>query len=69
MDAFTRDIEAKLAEAREFLAALQSGNLHIGAPSEGRTEAKIADLQRQIAEYQAILDKRRGPATEGNGHG
>jgi hypothetical protein len=52
-----RDIEANLAEAQEHLAALQSGNLHIGSPFEAWTEAKMYQLQRQIAEYQGILDK------------
>jgi hypothetical protein len=55
------DINAKLVEAREFLEALESGKLHIGAPHEGRTEAKIYDLKRQIAMYQSILDKRHAP--------
>ena len=54
-----QEIRAKMAEAQEFLKALESGNLHIGQPLEGRTEAKIADLRRQIAMYQSILDKRR----------
>jgi len=53
-----RDIEAELAEAQEFLRGLESGNLHIGQPFEGRTEAKIADLKRQIATYEAILEKQ-----------
>jgi hypothetical protein len=53
------DIRARLAEDEDFLTALQSGNLHIGRPSEGRTEAKIADLRRQIAIWQSILAKRR----------
>ena len=54
---FRMDIEARLAEAQEMLEGLQSGNLYIGQPFEGRTEAKIHDLRRQIAEYQSILDK------------
>jgi len=41
------------------LHALQSGHLHIGGPFDGRTEAKIADLRRQIAQYQSILDKQQ----------
>jgi hypothetical protein len=57
-DSWGDDIRAKLDEAQEMLDVLQSGNLHIGRPFEGRTEAKIADLRRQIAEYQSILDKR-----------
>jgi hypothetical protein len=28
-------------------------------PFEGRTEVKIADLSRQIAQYQSILDKQQ----------
>ena len=51
------EIRAKLAEAQEMLEALQSGKLHIGRPFEGRTEAKMFDLRRKIAEYQSILDK------------
>ncbi len=51
-------IEAKIAEAQNLLEGLEGGTLHIGAPYEGRTEAKIYDLKRQIAMYQSILDKR-----------
>ena len=53
------DIKARLAEDEDFLTALQSGNIHIGHPSEGPTEAKIADLRRQIAIWQSLLVKRR----------
>jgi hypothetical protein len=53
------DIKARLAEDEDFLTALQNGNLNIGDPSEGRTEAKIADLQRQIAIWRSLLVKRR----------
>ena len=49
--------EIKLAEARQMLEALESGNLHVGSPFEGRTEAKIADLRRKIAECQIIKDR------------
>jgi hypothetical protein len=52
------EIKAKLAEAQGHLEALQDGHLHIGHPSEHRTEAKIYDLRRQIAEYESILQKR-----------
>lgn len=51
-------IKAKIAEAQNWLEGLEGGTLHIGAPYEGRTEAKIYDLKRQIAIYQSILDKR-----------
>lgn len=52
------EIEVRMTEAQEMLRGLESGNLHIGGPFEGRTEAKMHDLRRQIAEYQAILDRR-----------
>ena len=55
--AYVDDIKATLAEAETFLAGLRGGDLHIGLPFEGRTEAKIADLQRQIAQYQSILSR------------
>jgi hypothetical protein len=52
------DVEAKLSEAKAHLEGLESGHLHIGGPFENRTEAQIFSLRRQIAEYQAIIDKR-----------
>jgi hypothetical protein len=58
-------IKAKIAECQTFLEALESGNLHIGAPFEGRTEARIDDLKRKIAMYQSILDKRQAPEPNG----
>lgn len=51
------DIKAKLAEAETFLEGLRSGDLHIGLPFEGRTEAKVADLRRQVATYRSILSR------------
>ena len=35
------DIRTKMADAQGFLEALEAGNVHIGTPFEGRTEAKI----------------------------
>ena len=55
--AYVDDIKATLAEAETFLAGLRGGDLNIGLPFEGRTEAKIADLQRQITQYQSILSR------------
>ena len=51
-------IKAKIAEAKDLLVGLESVTLHIGGPFEGRTEAKIYDLKRQIPMYQSILDTR-----------
>jgi hypothetical protein len=52
------DLRTKIADAQGFLEALEGGNIHIGTPFEGRTEAKIYDLRRQIAMYQSIIDQR-----------
>jgi hypothetical protein len=52
------EIRATLARLRELLDALQSGNFQIGTTSERRRETKIADLRRQIARYQSILDRQ-----------
>lgn len=54
-------IKAKIAEAQDFLEGLEGGTLHIGAPYERRTEARIYDLKLKIAMYQSILDKRNAP--------
>lgn len=62
-DVYLENVEAKLVEAKRFLEALESGKVHIGAPFEGRTEAKVYDLRRQIAECEAILDKNDTPRT------
>jgi hypothetical protein len=59
MDPYSDDaLKAKISEAEEFLAALESGHVHIGDPFEGRTEAKIYHLKRQIEMYQSILGRR-----------
>jgi len=58
-----KEIEAKLADAQQMLEALRSGDLHIGAPFESRMEVKISDLQRKIAEYQAILNRGNAEQT------
>lgn len=52
------DIRTKMADAQGFLEALEGGNSHIGTPFEGRTEAKIQELRRQIARYQLVIDQR-----------
>jgi hypothetical protein len=51
------EIRAKLIEAQDMLEALQGGQLHIGNSFEGRTEAKMYGLRRQIAMYESMLDK------------
>ncbi len=53
------DIRTKMADAQGFLEALEGGNSHIGTPFEGRTEAKIQELRRQIAMYQSVIAERQ----------
>ncbi len=56
-------IKAKMDENDDFIRTLESGNVHLGAPFEGRAEAKIHDLKRQNAIWQLILDKRHADRT------
>jgi hypothetical protein len=56
-NSYLNQIRAELAQEQEFLEGLQSGKLYYGHPSDGRTEAKIFDLHRKIAEHQAILNR------------
>jgi hypothetical protein len=51
-------LKAKIAENEKFIEALDSGEVHIGLPYEGRSEDKVLDLKRQNAMWQSILDKR-----------
>jgi hypothetical protein len=53
------EMRAKMADAQGFLEALEGGNAHVGTPFEGRTEAKILELRRQIAMYQSVIDERQ----------
>ena len=52
------DIRAKMADAQGFLEALEGGNVRIGNSFQGRTEAKIQELRRQIAMYRSVIDER-----------
>ena len=49
-------LKAKQAEMKDMLDALETGKIHIGNPWEGRTEAKIGDLQRKISDYQLLIE-------------
>lgn len=53
-----KKIEAELAEDREFLEGLRSGDLYFGHPNDDRIRNKISELERSIAERQALLDGR-----------
>jgi hypothetical protein len=54
---FRRQIESQLEDAKSMLAALESGEVTIGGPFDGRQEAKKFHLRRQIAEWKAQLDR------------
>lgn len=62
-DDYLEGIRARMAENQNFLKALKSGHLHIGAPFEGRTEARIYDLERKIADDKAIIEKNDASRT------
>jgi transcription elongation GreA/GreB family factor len=53
------EIRAQLTEAREILKALEVSNLDLGGERQGRTEARVQELRRQIAMYQSILEKHQ----------
>ena len=50
-------IRETVARLQQMLHDLEGDHPHLGQPFDGRTEAKITDLRRQIAQYQSILDK------------
>lgn len=51
-------LKARIVENNDHIAALESTKLHVGAPSDGRTEGKVLGFKPQNAEFQSILDKR-----------
>ena len=58
-------LKTSIAGAEEQLGALESNDLTLGLPFEGRTEARIYDLKRKIAMWRSIMDQRaalRDPA-------
>ena len=54
------DLRAKRAELADELAALETGQLHIGNPWEGRTEARMHDIRRKLAECELQIEKHSG---------
>jgi len=54
---YVEDLRAKRLELMDHLAAFETGQLHIGNPWEGRTEAQMHDLRRKIAEYDLLIEK------------
>jgi hypothetical protein len=63
-DRFISQIEAELTREREDLAALKSGQIHIGersgnGPWRDTTQAWIDQHKRIIATYEAILNAEK----------
>jgi len=54
---YLQDLQAEQLEWKEQLEALETGKLHIGNPWEGRTEEKMHDLRRKIAEHQSLIER------------
>lgn len=51
------------AKMQEMLKALETGNVHVGNPWEGRTEAKIADLRRKISNLDQLIETENARRT------
>jgi hypothetical protein len=60
---YVEDLRAEQAEMKAQLEAFETGQLHIGNPWEGRTEAKMHDLRRKIAEHQLLINKHDAEGT------
>jgi len=54
---FVEGLRAEQSEMKDMLAAFETGKLHYGSPWEGRTDAKMYDLRRKIAEHQLLIEK------------
>jgi len=54
---YVEGLRAKRIELQDELAGYETGRLYIGNRSEGRTDAKMHDLRRKIAEYDLLIEK------------
>ena len=60
---YVEGLRAKRIELQDELAGYEAGRLYIGNRSEGRTEAKMQDLRRKIAEYDLLIEKNDASRT------
>ena len=54
---YVEDLRLKRRELQDELAGFEAGRLYIGNRWEGRTDAKMHDLRRKIAEYDMLIEK------------
>ena len=54
---YVEGLRAKRIELQDELAGYETGRLYIGHRGEGRTDAKMYDLRRKIAEYDRLIEK------------
>jgi len=60
---YVEGLRAKRIELQDELAGYETGRLYIGNRSEGRTDAKMHDLRRKIAEYDRLIEKNDASRT------
>jgi hypothetical protein len=60
---YVENLWAKRIELQDELAGFETGRLYIGNPWEGRTDAKMRDLRREIAEYDLLIEKNDASRT------
>jgi len=63
---YVEGLRAKRIELQDELAGYETGRLYIGNRWEGRTDAKMHDLRREIAEHDLLIERNepRGPKGE-----
>lgn len=54
---YIEHLRADQLEMKDMPEAFETGKIHSGNPWEGRTEAKMHDLRRKIAEHQLLIEK------------
>ena len=59
---YVEGLRAKRTELQDELAGYETGRLYIGNRWEGRTDAKMHDLRRKIAEHDLLIEKNDGLA-------
>jgi hypothetical protein len=60
---YVEGLRAKRIELQDELAGYETGRLYIGNRWEGRTDAKMYDLRRKIAEYDRLIEKNDASRT------
>src|SRR6185437_2803637 len=61
---YVEGLRAKRIELQDELAGYETGRLYIGNRSEGRTDAKMHDLRRKIAEHDLMIERNDASRTK-----